>query len=139
MSTQDPGRAPASPALAAVPRIEDIPTKPDGGFDPERVREAFEAFRRSEVVQSILSSSEGPEEPAHPEPAAPAAAPDAEAEAEVENEPPLTPPPPPSFGPPPAPPVSPGVTEAEGEQPPPPPSPAPPPVSEESDGDERQP
>lgn len=46
MSTQDPERAPVSPALAALPRIEDLPARPDGGYDLDRVREAFEAFRR---------------------------------------------------------------------------------------------
>jgi F0F1-type ATP synthase membrane subunit b/b' len=47
MSTpQDPGRAPASPALTALPRLEDLPQAPGGGYDAERVREAFDAFRR---------------------------------------------------------------------------------------------
>lgn len=46
MATQEPGRAPASPpALAALPRVEDLPTRGDG-LDPEGVREAFDAFRR---------------------------------------------------------------------------------------------
>lgn len=43
MSTQEPGR---TPALAALPKVEDIPTRPDGGFDPDRVRDAFDAYRR---------------------------------------------------------------------------------------------
>src|SRR4051812_32734945 len=46
MSTQEPGRAPQAPALTALPRLEDIPTLPDGGLDPERVGEAFDSFRR---------------------------------------------------------------------------------------------
>ena len=47
MSTpQDPGRAPAAPALTPLPRVEDIPQAPGGGYDPDRVREAFDAFRR---------------------------------------------------------------------------------------------
>jgi len=46
MSTpQDPGRAPA-PALTSLPRVEDLPQSPGGGYDADRVREAFDAFRR---------------------------------------------------------------------------------------------
>jgi F0F1-type ATP synthase membrane subunit b/b' len=46
MSTpQDPGRAPA-PTLTALPRLEDLPQAPGGGYDAARVREAFDAFRR---------------------------------------------------------------------------------------------
>ena len=46
MSTpQDPGRAPA-PALTSLPRLEDLPKAPGGGYDADRVREAFDAFRR---------------------------------------------------------------------------------------------
>jgi F0F1-type ATP synthase membrane subunit b/b' len=44
MSTQDPGtQQPA--ALTSLPRIEDVPFA-DNGYDPDRVREAFDAFRR---------------------------------------------------------------------------------------------
>jgi cell division septum initiation protein DivIVA len=43
MSTQDPSRT--SPALTSLPRLEDLPRAGDG-YDAERVREAFEAFRR---------------------------------------------------------------------------------------------
>ena len=47
MSTpQGPGSAPAAPALTSLPRIEDIPQTQGGGYDADRVREAFEAFRR---------------------------------------------------------------------------------------------
>src|SRR5918997_465822 len=47
MSTpQDPGRAPATAALTSLPRIEDLPQAPGGGYDADRVREAFDAFRR---------------------------------------------------------------------------------------------
>jgi hypothetical protein len=46
MSTQEPGRAPQAPALTSLPRLEDIPSLPGGGLDPERVREAFDGFRR---------------------------------------------------------------------------------------------
>src|SRR5216110_3604514 len=33
-------------SLTPLPNVEDLPTLPDGGYDPERVTEAFEAFRR---------------------------------------------------------------------------------------------
>jgi hypothetical protein len=47
MSTPEgPGRAPASPGLTSLPRIEDIPQAPGGGYDADRVRDAFDAFRR---------------------------------------------------------------------------------------------
>src|SRR5207302_8387305 len=42
MATQEPGQ---QPSLTALPRLEDLPKSGDG-YDPERVREAFEAFRR---------------------------------------------------------------------------------------------
>src|SRR4051812_17083942 len=42
MATQEPGQ---QPSLTALPRLEDIPRKGDG-FDPDGVREAFDAFRR---------------------------------------------------------------------------------------------
>src|ERR671935_1678489 len=42
-----PGRpSPAAPALTSLPRLEDIPQTAGGGYDPERVRDAFDAFRR---------------------------------------------------------------------------------------------
>src|SRR6266545_5556762 len=46
MSTpQDPGSA--TPAtLTALPRLEDLPQAPGGGYDAENVRDAFDAFRR---------------------------------------------------------------------------------------------
>src|SRR2546429_199852 len=43
MATQEPGQQ--QPSLTALPRLEDIQRKSDG-FDPDGVREAFEAFRR---------------------------------------------------------------------------------------------
>jgi hypothetical protein len=47
MSTPEgPGRAPAAPGLTSLPRVEDLPQAPGGGYDAERVREAFEAYRR---------------------------------------------------------------------------------------------
>jgi len=42
MATQEPGQ---QPSLTALPRLEDIPRKGDG-YDPDGVREAFDAFRR---------------------------------------------------------------------------------------------
>ena len=45
MSTQDPGKTPASPALTALPKVEDLPRAGDG-YDADKVREAFDAFRR---------------------------------------------------------------------------------------------
>src|SRR4029078_1940243 len=44
MATDDPGRA-GVPSLTSLPKFEDIPSSGDG-LDPERVREAFDAFRR---------------------------------------------------------------------------------------------
>src|SRR5437763_10663025 len=44
MATEGPGRA-AVPALTSRPRYEDLP-RAEEGLDPERVREAFDAFRR---------------------------------------------------------------------------------------------
>ena len=44
MASEGPGRA-GAPSLTSLPRIEDIPTAGDG-LDADRVREAFEAFRR---------------------------------------------------------------------------------------------
>jgi hypothetical protein len=46
MSTQEPDRAPQAPALTSLPRLEDIPQLPGGGLDPERVKDAFDGFRR---------------------------------------------------------------------------------------------
>src|SRR6266498_3182312 len=42
MATQEPGQ---QPSLTALPRLEDLPKSGDG-YDAEKVREAFEAFRR---------------------------------------------------------------------------------------------
>jgi len=45
MATEGQGRASQAPALTSLPRVDDLPTARDG-YDRERVREAFEAFRR---------------------------------------------------------------------------------------------
>ena len=44
MATQEPA---SRPTLASVPRVEDLPRTPDGGFDERAVRDAFDSFRRS--------------------------------------------------------------------------------------------
>jgi hypothetical protein len=43
MSTREPGRA--QPGLTPLPRVEDLPTS-QKGYDPQKVQEAFDAFRR---------------------------------------------------------------------------------------------
>ncbi|HEU4941917.1 MAG TPA: hypothetical protein VFT18_01535 [Gaiellaceae bacterium] len=44
----------AQPAIAALPRVDDLPVA-ERGYDPDRVRDAFEAFRRHVVqLQSQL-------------------------------------------------------------------------------------
>jgi F0F1-type ATP synthase membrane subunit b/b' len=45
MSTQQPGAAPQPATLTSLPRIEDLPIS-ESGYDADRVREAFDAFRR---------------------------------------------------------------------------------------------
>jgi predicted ribosome quality control (RQC) complex YloA/Tae2 family protein len=42
MAASEPGQ---QPSLTALPRLEDLPKSGDG-YDPDRVREAFESFRR---------------------------------------------------------------------------------------------
>ena len=42
MATQEPGQ---QPSLTALPRLEDLPRSGEG-YDPDKVRESFEAFRR---------------------------------------------------------------------------------------------
>ena len=44
MATEGPDRA-GAPSLTSLPKFEDLPATGDG-LDPERVREAFDAFRR---------------------------------------------------------------------------------------------
>src|SRR5436189_1301966 len=51
MAAQEPGQ---QPSLTALPRLEDLPKSGDG-YDAEKVREAFEAFRRhSSQLQAQL-------------------------------------------------------------------------------------
>jgi hypothetical protein len=45
MASEGPERAEQAPSLTSLPRVEDLPSAADG-YDRERVREAFEAFRR---------------------------------------------------------------------------------------------
>ncbi len=46
MSTQEPGRAPQMAALTSLPSLEEIPQVEGGGLDPQRVKDAFDSFRR---------------------------------------------------------------------------------------------
>ena len=45
MASEGPERASEAPALTSLPRVEDLPSSADG-YDRDKVREAFEAFRR---------------------------------------------------------------------------------------------
>jgi F0F1-type ATP synthase membrane subunit b/b' len=45
MSTNEPRRAPAAPALTALPQVQDLPVA-DHGYDRNKVEESFDAFRR---------------------------------------------------------------------------------------------
>jgi F0F1-type ATP synthase membrane subunit b/b' len=67
MATQEPGRA-APPALAALPRLEDIPLA-DRGYDPGRVQAAFDSFRRHTAqLQAQLRVLQAAGRGAHVEP-----------------------------------------------------------------------
>src|ERR671937_2784398 len=46
MATEGRGPAPQAPALTPLPRVEDLQARSDGGYDPEQVHDAFEAYRR---------------------------------------------------------------------------------------------
>jgi F0F1-type ATP synthase membrane subunit b/b' len=45
MASEGPERASEAPSLTPLPRVEDLPSAADG-YDRDKVREAFEAFRR---------------------------------------------------------------------------------------------
>jgi len=45
MASEGPERASQAPSLTSLPRVEDLPSAADG-YDREKVREAFEAYRR---------------------------------------------------------------------------------------------
>lgn len=64
MATNDPGIAPQYSALTSLPRIEDVPQLPGGGYDGERVREAFDAYRRHtlqlQAQLRVLQAAGGP-------------------------------------------------------------------------------
>jgi len=49
MSTPDTGQQPPLTALTPLPRLEDLPRTRGGGFEPDGVRDAFDAFRRHTV------------------------------------------------------------------------------------------
>jgi hypothetical protein len=76
MATQEPGRAPAAPpALAALPRVEDVRAR-------EGVREAFDTFRRHVAqLQAQLRVAQAARGTTHPEPLGHAVRMDARAEA----------------------------------------------------------
>src|SRR5919197_5272650 len=62
MATQEPGQ---QPSLTALPRLEDLPKKGDG-YDADKVREAFEAFRRHSAqlqaqLRVLQAASRGPQ------------------------------------------------------------------------------
>jgi F0F1-type ATP synthase membrane subunit b/b' len=58
----------ARPAIAALPRVEDLPVA-ERGYDPDRVREAFDAFRRHVVqLQAQLRVLQAAGQSAHVEP-----------------------------------------------------------------------
>ena len=61
MSTPEgPGRAPATPGLTSLPRLEDLPQAPGGGYDADRVRDAFDAYRpRGADGRAALDSCSG--------------------------------------------------------------------------------
>jgi F0F1-type ATP synthase membrane subunit b/b' len=55
MSTQEPDREAQAPTLTSLPRIEDLPSAGESGYEGQAVREAFEAFRRHALqLQSQL-------------------------------------------------------------------------------------
>src|SRR5579862_7053592 len=48
MSTPEPGQTPSA-ALTPLPRLESLPRTRGGGYEPDAVRDAFDAFRRHTV------------------------------------------------------------------------------------------
>src|SRR5213592_2231159 len=66
MASEGPERASEAPALTSLPRVEDLPGATDG-YDREKVREAFEAFRRHttqlQVQLRVLQAAGGAVEP----------------------------------------------------------------------------
>jgi hypothetical protein len=68
VSTQEPG-LPAAPGLTALPRLEDVSQLAGGGYDPEQVRKAFDAFRsHSAQLQAQLRVLQAAGRSAHVEP-----------------------------------------------------------------------
>jgi F0F1-type ATP synthase membrane subunit b/b' len=45
MATETPGKAPAAATLTPLPQLDEMPMRGEG-YDPDRIREAFDAFRR---------------------------------------------------------------------------------------------
>jgi hypothetical protein len=48
MAVEGPGAARQEPAMTSLPTVEDLPVV-EQGFDEQKVREAFDAFRRHVV------------------------------------------------------------------------------------------
>nr|MDQ3823809.1 hypothetical protein [Actinomycetota bacterium] len=68
MSSQGPEQAPQAATLTSLPRVEDLPSAGDG-YDRERVREAFDAFRRHLAqLQAQLRVMQAASTGAHVEP-----------------------------------------------------------------------
>lgn len=69
MSTQEPGRAPQTPALTSLPRLDDLERVEGGGFDEGQVREAFDSFRRHALqLQAQLRVLQAAGKTAHVDP-----------------------------------------------------------------------
>ena len=66
MASEGPERAEQAPSLTSLPRVEDLPSAADG-YDREKVREAFDAFRRHttqlQVQLRVLQAAGGSAEP----------------------------------------------------------------------------
>src|SRR5437763_14663777 len=46
MATMEPARTGPGASLTSLPRVEDLPLATSGGYEADRVREAFDSFRR---------------------------------------------------------------------------------------------
>jgi hypothetical protein len=67
MASEGPERASEAPSLTPLPRVEDLPSAADG-YDRDKVREAFEAFRRHTTqlqvqLRVLQASGQGGGEP----------------------------------------------------------------------------
>ena len=69
MASEGPERASEAPSLMPLPRVEDLPSAADG-YDREKVREAFDAFRRHTTqlqvqLRVLQASGQGAEPTGH--------------------------------------------------------------------------